>query len=336
MPRFVVHVGPHKTGTTYLQTCFSMLQSVLQGKGVFYPVGWQGGRGPGHADLVRRLSQGPDRELEQEFGSLSSSNYEIVLISAEDLSTLDQAAIRHLKDLVGNSPADILFYIRRPADLLFSAWQESIKHGNVNTLSIYVAQHFLDPFSSKIVNPALILDSYAEVFGLDNVKIICYNVLEKHSIDLFEHFASMFLGLKEVVAPEIQRANPSMTPIDAEIWRIINAITRHRGGMRRGLLPREFAWGKRTLNFSSLAESMQQTVGLLKIDDASPVLRIISDRLMLKYGQSIVEPRIPRWLFPRKVSSLSFIRQEYLLLQGVLDELARIYDAFAAFQEKST
>jgi len=36
MFRFVFHIGPHKTGATYLQVCFSALQQQLKPSGVFY------------------------------------------------------------------------------------------------------------------------------------------------------------------------------------------------------------------------------------------------------------------------------------------------------------
>ena len=131
MPKFVVHIGPHKTGTTYLQSCFLALSHEMQSSGVLYSTDWQADRGPGHADLARRIRTGRDIVLETEFASLSKSAYETILISAENLSPLAPAHIQYLKNLIGDQQTQIVFYIRRPAELLFSTWQEGVKHGSI-------------------------------------------------------------------------------------------------------------------------------------------------------------------------------------------------------------
>ena len=37
MPRYLIHVGPHKTGTTYLQLRFDAARKRLREPGVIYP-----------------------------------------------------------------------------------------------------------------------------------------------------------------------------------------------------------------------------------------------------------------------------------------------------------
>src|SRR6185312_4862270 len=36
-PRYVIHIGPHKTGTTYLQHAFAKTQKELLAEGIYYP-----------------------------------------------------------------------------------------------------------------------------------------------------------------------------------------------------------------------------------------------------------------------------------------------------------
>src|SRR5438105_4170120 len=104
MPRYILHIGPHKTGTTYLQASFLRFRSELSDRGVCYPAEWQGGLGPGLYGLFRRLQQ-RDIGLKGEFQSLNQSDNEAVLISAEDLSTLGVREIDYFAEVIGSWPA---------------------------------------------------------------------------------------------------------------------------------------------------------------------------------------------------------------------------------------
>ena len=112
MPRYVIHIGPHKTGTTYLQVLFRQLAPQLRQRGIFYPLEWVGDHSPGHVRLVQRLRAGQDEVLADEFDALHASAYEIVLISAEDLSILPRESVALLKSYLREQPVSILFYFR--------------------------------------------------------------------------------------------------------------------------------------------------------------------------------------------------------------------------------
>ena len=56
MPRYILHVGPQKTGTTYLQSAFAEFRSQLKARGIEYPRLW-GGAG-GQYPLVERIRAG--------------------------------------------------------------------------------------------------------------------------------------------------------------------------------------------------------------------------------------------------------------------------------------
>src|SRR6202043_3381656 len=69
----------------------------------------------------------------------------------------------------------IIYYYRNYIDLLPSWWQEEVKHGSMISFYEFVLPHILRPFSSKIVNPAVVLDLYANVFGPDSITIVNYD-----------------------------------------------------------------------------------------------------------------------------------------------------------------
>jgi hypothetical protein len=60
MPEFIIHIGPHKTGSSYLQNALGSMADQLHGRGVLYP----GDLGPkGHIMLAQNLAgAGPHAE----------------------------------------------------------------------------------------------------------------------------------------------------------------------------------------------------------------------------------------------------------------------------------
>ena len=46
-PTFILHIGPHKTGTTYLQLSFKAQRSGMEARGILYPAKWD--YAPGNA-----------------------------------------------------------------------------------------------------------------------------------------------------------------------------------------------------------------------------------------------------------------------------------------------
>jgi hypothetical protein len=130
MPRYLIHVGPHKTGTTYLQLRFDAARERLRHHGVAYPIAWSSAdTEPSHRKLVVALREGRTDQLRSEFDRIERDDPEYVLISAEGLNHLQEPALALLKTLTRGQPVTVIFYCRRWSDLLPSLWQEKIKHG---------------------------------------------------------------------------------------------------------------------------------------------------------------------------------------------------------------
>ena len=57
MPRYLVHVGPHKTGTTYIQTRLDAARDRMRAVGVAYAETWRAEAAvPSHLRLLDRKS----------------------------------------------------------------------------------------------------------------------------------------------------------------------------------------------------------------------------------------------------------------------------------------
>ena len=99
MRNAIVHIGAHKTGTTYLQLVFQGLRQ----HGLCFPEVWsQSPDQPGHRKLFEALaSDGPVPNIDLTDGP--------VLISSEDLCYLRGAQVGRLRAALGDASVRIVF-----------------------------------------------------------------------------------------------------------------------------------------------------------------------------------------------------------------------------------
>ncbi len=154
----VLHIGLHKTGTTYLQSLWRVNRGALDEQGVHYPGGGDEPRQRMAAyDLLGRRPGGTgDRRVPGQWRALTDavrrSDQPTVLLSEEALSvaTAKQAAacVRAFPD----REIDVLVTVRDLGRVLVSAWQEDIKNDRTWTWQEFV-DAVKDP-SARARNPA--------------------------------------------------------------------------------------------------------------------------------------------------------------------------------------
>src|SRR5438045_1487174 len=100
MTKFVIHVGPHKTGSTYIQYGLLLNRQRLLDEGVLYPdcffdeaVTWC------HLGLFNMLRRHQQRDLELAFDACNSQGTDVIVLSAEDLSLLEVHELATLQSL---------------------------------------------------------------------------------------------------------------------------------------------------------------------------------------------------------------------------------------------
>ena len=145
--RLVLHVGLHKTGTTYLQSVLRANRDALAAQGVWVPV-------PGDDDVPsptmaawdlrgRRSERSGDRRQVGQWDALCAaaarSPMPVAIVSAESLSLLTRRqASRAVAGFADRSPT-VVVTCRDLGRVLVSAWQESVKNGAVADWTTYVA-----------------------------------------------------------------------------------------------------------------------------------------------------------------------------------------------------
>ena len=319
MPRYLIHIGPHKTGTTYLQHGFTRLRPALAARGVLYPHRWGNGE-HGHHDLPPALAQPDDGSLPAAFEVFNRSGAHAVLLSSETFTYASDAEVRRLHALLGGEPATVVFYARRWSELIPSCWRESVKHGSLVTLPEYVLACLADPTMSPIVNFCQVLDRYAAVFGAGSIRMVSYNGVLEADEDLLSHFCRAFLSWPDLPPIGLGRVNPSLDMVDSEIIRTLNTLewTRARDG--RQLLHERYLEAKAGLPVRWIIEkSMQFVVNTLRIDDAAPALAQLHRTIVKCYDSARVPPVAAVGLFEPRVADVKYVRPDYLMADGVLE-----------------
>lgn len=225
MSRIIFHIGPHKTGSSYLQKTFFENSVFLDKNKILYPCKLVGPE-YGHHQLHELLEQNKLSEVQLFLDEILKYDG-LVVISSENFDRLEEAQIKFLADYLRNFDVTIAFVKRRISNLLVSSWQEEVKHGAVETFFEFIFPHILFPFKSKLLNGVSILEPYKKLFGVENIKVIPYSSGEKE--DLFDIFCTHLKinGVSGIGSGE--SFNKSLPIHDVELIRILNSKAKAAG-----------------------------------------------------------------------------------------------------------
>jgi hypothetical protein len=217
----LLHVGPHKTGSTAVQRALTDSRPALQRQGWSYPdIGYSY---LGHHEFAAALQPQQRAALAPLVAAMAALPQNIVL-SSENFSRVGTEGWARLRDLLaGRYRLRAVYMLRNPLGLLFSSWQEAVKHGSVEQLPDYLLSHIAAPFTSSVLNPDLCLDPLAEVFGREAIEIHSYEKAVAGTGGLVQHFFAEVLG----VAPpgELRRyadINKSFDTVAVEVIRLLS------------------------------------------------------------------------------------------------------------------
>ncbi|WP_370372800.1 hypothetical protein [Henriciella pelagia] len=227
--KIILHVGPHKTGSTAIQKALTLGRDRLAENGVLYPK--TGFSDFGHHQLVD-AARGWIRDFDTDALREEMSGYRQVIISTENAVHLPLDKLTVLREMFDqNSNVMVVYYLRRYPDLWASHWQELIKHGETLTFYEYLCRASgVLPSSHRIVpNQFDQLSRLAQVFGRENITIIGYDHLRGAGVDFAEYFLEKTLG-SAMDGFATGRVNESAPAWHIELVRQLNAIYRNNTG----------------------------------------------------------------------------------------------------------
>lgn len=304
----ILHCGPHKTGSTYLQYELKKERQALAQAGWTYPEYGvvQFSQQKIHSWLSGALNG--DAEVNEETFRTLLSQHERLIISSEDFIYLTHDQLIRLRNLLLGWRIQIILYIRSPVDLWPSHWQELIRHGWDITLLEYLANHaaWLGPMDGKIMDPCIQARKFSEIFGRDSIRMFCYENILDGGNDLFRHFWDKILGIgTPAPAAEDRRINASQPGATIELLRSLNELyIEQRHAAPRNRILAAFQKNKGIVealpdygDFLSFVDSKSSTILL---DSRQEFFQVRERRLMHEFGERIENTESNSKLFSRQ------------------------------------
>lgn len=209
----ILHVGPHKTGTTALQQALAENAGRLMPLGILYP---QTGRaGMSHPALAEACRTGDGAMLHAL--AAEAEGWRTVILSSENFSMLDSRALAELRALFPRAEIRVPYTLRRLATLWPAHWAELVKHGQEPGFDAYldrVAARDDTPFRAPVL-PLRQLQRLADAFGRDALRILLHEARGGPGQDIGPAFIDDLLGLGQE-APHFATTRVNITPTAQE------------------------------------------------------------------------------------------------------------------------
>jgi hypothetical protein len=289
--QIVLHVGPHKTGSTALQRMMKAGRAGLAEVGCHYPT--SGLRDSGHHLLVLSCEGSSGAydpvDLISEVAGAST-----VIISSENLCLTPVEGLGKVRDLFAGTPIRVIYYLRRLCDLWPSHWQELVKHGQSISFAEYVMRQLLGGRHARGTDASQFehLERLSGAFGHAAIEIIGYDALVATRTNIGTHFLRDVLGLDPAVLPGgAPLANQSMEAWQTELVRILNAIHQVRrigpptDMLRiRALQRLEVETPDWLSEFKELVTASRQ----FRLDSNTPCVAFFQRRVLEGFGEAVV------------------------------------------------
>jgi len=234
----LLHIGPHKTGTTAIQGALAAAREVLAEHGVTYP----GHAGAHHSEAraLRRHPAGwandteplPDQRVWRRFTRAVSQAPGRVVVSSELFAQSDAAERAQVVEGLGRDRLQLLVAARNPGSIAISTWQQVLRDGKTGRLDDWLEQRFRREAPALTsagfwswADAATLVDLWSEVIDLDRIHVI---VIDESDRTLLASTFEQLLGLPEgLLASHMRPAgNRGLTAPEAELLRQVIALAR--------------------------------------------------------------------------------------------------------------
>jgi hypothetical protein len=234
----LLHVGPHKTGTTALQSAFHVNRAAAREQGVRYAGPNRQPMQAAHA-ITGKPSPYADGEVPPRsrwtdlVREVAGAGDERVVISSEGFADADDDAIATVVRDLGPERLHVVVTLRPLASILPSQWQQYVQNGMVLTFDEWLDAMFNRPPGK--VTPTFwirhrhheLIRRWASAVGPERVTAIVADESDRGSLlRTFEALVGLRAG---TLVPEADLGNRSLTSAEVEIVRAFNLAFRAEG-----------------------------------------------------------------------------------------------------------
>jgi hypothetical protein len=239
----LVHIGPHKTGSTAIQVSLHKARPELTRHGVYYAGTEARPRKAGWAIGLRGLPEGserpPMRHWEELVQDVEAAGGQRVAISNEDFGRAKKPQIRKIVVELGGDRVHVVAVARRLDRYLPSQWQERVKAGDERPYDEWlrlVLDRRKDEFAWDRRNVwhshdlGALVARWLETVSADRFTLIVSDESDRSTLP--RTFESM-LGLPpETLKLHPDQSNRGLTWGETELVRSVNLLAAERGWSR--------------------------------------------------------------------------------------------------------
>jgi hypothetical protein len=230
----LLHIGPHKTGTTALQVALARARSELESQGVRYL--WGGVRQTNANLAAQAIARKPSRKFSEETAvplwhwenlleKVRASEGFRIMVSGEEFCNVSDATISNVVQAFGHERTQILVTLRPLEKILASQWQQYIQFGAVTeSFEAWLEQALAPTVTDRLIQEFWVrhrhdqlIARWGRAVGTENV--ICL-ALDPQDHGLLFRSVEELLGLRESTLVDDGRLiNRSITAPEAEAIR---------------------------------------------------------------------------------------------------------------------
>jgi hypothetical protein len=231
--RVFVHLGPHKTGTTYLQSVLQGNRQALAADGVLFPrADYEDQRA-----AVQELKHHPGRSAREgaasDWGAVAAEVAdwpgELAVVSHEGLAGATRHAIRRLVESFAPAQVHLVYCARDLSKVLPGSWQTQVRNGRTETWQTYLAavrgEGDWDPKFWRGQDPRGVFERWEQFVPRERVHVVTVPPSGTPLEVLWQRFCSV-VGLQpQRYSLEVPRPYESLGNTEAEVLRRVNART---------------------------------------------------------------------------------------------------------------
>lgn len=332
--RLIVHIGQHKTGSTYLQKRFVEDRDRLKEAGTLYPEDFL--EIYGHHQIASLFRWGLDDEGAQRLADTLArygQDWPTVVLSTENLCFLSREAAAALARSFEGWDVEIVYYLRRLTGFWPSHWQELIKHGSDITFERYMLETLkVERDESEFPDQAKQLHRFTEVFGAENMSIFCYDNILARGGDVYETFLRHLLHIPAGENTGRKSVNSSFPPERVEMIRSLNMVMAERTGTRQDLKLRQAYMRthkqiEAEKDFARFAAAFRERASLYLLGTSNEAVAAREAVLLAEFGHRIIDKASADTLFlPSKPVEVSYATRNWLYEAGQTDYVKRVLE----------
>lgn len=234
----LLHIGPHKTGTTAIQGTLAMAREDLAAHGVTYP----GPRGAHHdaARVILGRPAGwahdsaplPDESVWRDLVTAIHEAPGRVVVSSEFFALINADGRARVVEEIGRDRLYLLVAARNPGSIALSTWQQVLREGKTGRLEDWLQRSFRRPEPGYATagfwswaEPSTLVEDWSQVVDLDRIRVV---VIDETDRVLLPTTFEQLLGLPaETLSTRTPPSrNRSLTAPEAELLRCATALTK--------------------------------------------------------------------------------------------------------------